>query len=182
MPTAESLKLNVGSGQRRFDVSKGWVNVDCTVREPDQVPDVVCDVGREPLPFPDGSAECVVLHHVLEHFGCGEADALVRECYRVIRPGGSIVVCVPDMASLADAYAKAKIDDFIFMVNCYGAYQGSEADRHKWGYSRVGLMDYLRKTLPGAAVGLFNWRAIDGADIARDWWIAAAEVYKPAEG
>jgi hypothetical protein len=27
------MKLNVGSGQRRFDNAQGWINVDCFYRE-----------------------------------------------------------------------------------------------------------------------------------------------------
>lgn len=178
MPTAPSLKLNVGSGQRRFDTSKGWVNVDCMVREPDQVPDVVCDVGKEPLPFDNQSAEYVVLHHVLEHFGCGEADGMVRECWRVLRPGGSLLVFVPNMRALAMQFATAGFDEFLFMVNTYGAYQGAETDRHKWGYSQEGLIAYLKGVTQARVIRRFDFRPIDGADIAQDWWIAGAEVVR----
>ena len=75
------LGLNLGSGQRRFESVEGamtWVNVDATDRPPDQRPDLVQDI-RARLPFPDECADYVVLHHVLEHFGCGEADGVLGQ-------------------------------------------------------------------------------------------------------
>ena len=178
------LKLNIGSGQRKFDAEYGWTNVDCVSREPDQVPDVVAD-SRE-LPFKDESTEICVLHHVVEHFGCGEADGVINECYRVLEPGGRLLVFVPDLKELAGRWLSGQIDDFIFMVNVYGAYQGEEGDRHKWGYDKASLPKYLDNAIklssrrPGSwsRVFRFDWRPILGADIARDWWIAGVECVK----
>ena len=89
------LGLNVGSGQRRF--GSGWVNLDCISRE-GQVPDVL-GVG-EHLPFQNGSFSHVCLHHVLEHYGCGEGKELLKECWRVLKVGGGLTICVPDMKEL----------------------------------------------------------------------------------
>lgn len=174
------LKLNIGSGQRRFDTTYGWTNVDCVSREPDQVPDVVADA-RE-LPFEDGAAEICVLHHVIEHFGCGEADGVVCECFRVLAKDGRLLVFVPDLEELARRWLGGQIDDYIYRVNLYGAYQGEEGDRHKWGYDKGSLPTYLDDAVrPGeqwSRVMGFDWRRIDGADIAQDWWIAGVECVK----
>ena len=166
-----SLRINLGSGQRKF---AGWTNVDCCSRE-GQVPDVVADARS--LPFPDGSAEMVALHHVIEHFGCGEADGVLRECFRVLAPGGSLFVFVPDMRKIAQRWLMGGIDDFIFLVNTYGAYQGEEGDRHKWGYHEKSLMEYLCKN-PWKCVKPFDWRKVDGAEFACDWWVAAVECVR----
>lgn len=172
-----AIKLNIGSGQRRFDTSKGWVNVDCVSRE-GQVPDVLCDVGKERLPYDDGTVDICVLHHVLEHFGCGEAESLVKECFRVLRPGGRLHVYVPDMAELANRFMRGQLSTFLFMVNTYGAYQGEEGDRHKWGYTELSLMEFLSKSAEWHGVFATEWQPLDGADIARDWWILGVECVK----
>lgn len=169
-----TLRLNVGSGQRRFE-GHGWVNVDCVSR-PGQVPDVVSP--GESMPFEDGSAELVVLHHVLEHYGCGEGLGLIRECHRVLAPGGSLLVFVPDARALAQAFVRGDISEFIYNVNMYGAYQGEEGDRHRWSFTRQSLLTTLVQSATWSRVGLFDWRPIPGASFARDWWIAAVEAMK----
>lgn len=179
------LGLNIGSGQRRFSdlaFTVDWRNVDCVSRPPDQVPDVICDAGKERLPFDDDTVDYVVLHHVLEHFGCGKGDAVIKESFRVLKEGGSLFVFVPDLRQLAKRWLAGEIDDFIFMVNCYGAYQGCDGDRHKWGYDQAGLEKYIggigQAGLTWLTVKPFNWRTIPGAAFARDWWVAAVECIK----
>ena len=57
------MRLNLGCGNRKLE---GWVNVD---REAACKPDRVADLEKLPWPWPDDSAEEVMLSHVLEHLG-----------------------------------------------------------------------------------------------------------------
>lgn len=166
------MRLNVGSGQRPF--KPPFVNVDVN---PKWRPDVVADGASMPM-FDDGSAEIIVLHHVLEHFGCGEAGGVVRECHRILAPGGSLLVFVPDMAALVRAWIAGKLPTQLFMTNVYGAFMDSDADRHRWGYTGESMRHFLRATSPWERVGGFDWRPIEGADIANDWWILGTECIK----
>ena len=166
-------KLNVGSGQRPFDQNYGWINLDSNAR---WSPDIVGD-WNDLSAFDNESMDLVVSHHSLEHVGCGEGDGFIREAKRVIKPGGSLLVFVPDMRLLAQRWLLREIDDQIYMTNVYGAYMGDEADRHKWGYTSGSLRRYLLAHF-GPKVGHFNWRTIPGADIARDWWILGMEAVK----
>lgn len=50
----------------------------------------------EPLPFPANTFDGILCSHVLEHFDCQQAAAIVKECWRVLRPGFPLVVSVPD--------------------------------------------------------------------------------------
>lgn len=165
------MMLNLGSGQRPF--SKPWINVDI---QDTHKPDIVSDISRMPM-FEDNSAELIVLHHVLEHFGCGEADSVLHESWRILAKGGSLLIFVPEIRLIAQRWICHEIEDFTFMVNTYGAYQGNEADRHKWGYDTNSLKKYIKSVLEVNAK-LFDWRTIEGADIARDWWILGMEVIK----
>ncbi len=168
------VRVNLGSGQRKFGTyDYPWLNVDVN---PKWEPDLVAD-GAHLDTIADESCCYVVLHHVLEHFGCGEADAMLKECYRILAPGGSLIVCVPDLRALAKAWLKGDINDWIYVINLYGAYMDSEADRHKWGYSTSSL----HQTLASAGfnkIGSFDWREIEGSAIAKDWWILAMEGVK----
>jgi len=176
------IGLNIGSGQRRFkdEIPWKWLNLDIQYKPPDQVPDVISNGAAAIRP---AAVDLVVLHHVLEHFGCGEADALLEECWSVLSPGGSLLIFVPDTMAIARRYILRQIDDYTFRVLTYGAYQGAEEDRHRWGYDYASLQGYLGKTLDGgAAVKFFDWRKIPGADLARDWWVLAMEAIKERHG
>lgn len=174
------MNVNLGSGQRRF-TSIGeteWINIDSVSRPPDQVPDILCDPSKEPLPFKDGELDMVAFVHCLEHFGCGEAMGVIQECHRVLRPAGSLVVIVPDMKALAERWIAGGIDDFIFFVNCYGAYQGEEGDRHRWGYTYRSLVNFMYQCCQWDRTKMFDYRAIPGSDYPRDWWMLALECIK----
>lgn len=171
------MLINVGSGQRKFGMP--WVNVDCQDK---WSPDVIADGASMPM-FDDNTAEMIVLHHVLEHFGCGEADKMLRECYRILKPQGSLIVTVPDFAALCKGWIRNQITDQIFFTNVYGAYMGDEADRHKWGFTGISLAKNLDEAIKGVEGGWrhvrsFDYRAIEGADIAKDWWILGIEAIK----
>lgn len=168
--------INAGSGQRSFNSRTGWVNFDIRPTAHHGVaPDVVADMFH--MPFRNGCADYVVSHHTIEHLGCGEADGFIAEVLRVLRPSGSFLVFVPDMRALAQRYLTHQFDPQLYFCNIYGAYQGSEYDRHKWGYDRDCLTEYLRRW-PWRIVGAFDWRPIAGADIARDWWILGMECVR----
>jgi SAM-dependent methyltransferase len=52
------------------------------------------------LPFADGTFEAVISNHSLEHFD--DIAGALHEIGRVIRPGGSLFVSVPDASTLTD--------------------------------------------------------------------------------
>ncbi len=166
------LWLNLGSGQRPF--SRPWVNVDCQERwKPDLL---VTDARR--MPYGEPVAELIVLHQVLEHLDCTGGPELLRECRRIMLPGASLLVFVPDLVALAKRWLEGGIDDYTYAVNLHGAFMGDEADRHKWGYSYRSLLTALMAS-GFRDVRLFNWREIPGADLARDFWILGVEATRP---
>ncbi len=170
------LGLNVGSGQRRFETTPEvrWINID-KISRPGMEPDLVCDGAS--IPRADNSADYFVLHHVAEHFGCGEAHGLIKEAHRVLKPGGSLLVFVPDMRLLAERWLSGEMDTQLYMTNVYGAYMGDEADRHKWGYDRFSLWDFLW-SCKWRGIRVFDGRTIPGASICIDWWICGMECVK----
>lgn len=165
------LRINLGSGQRPF---KGWVNVDTQAK---WNPEVVADGSSLPM-FEDGCAEYVVLHHVLEHFGCGEGLGMLRECYRILEPGGSLIVTVPDMKEVVRGWATGRLSTQLFLTNIYGAYMGDEADRHKWGFTLGSLIKEIGSAGDWQDLKGFDYRSIEGTDIAKDWWILGVEAIR----
>ena len=78
--------LNLGSGKFRI----GDVNVDMDKNEK---PDLLCNIEIFPYPFKNNSFGSIVLHHSLEHLK--NPDLVIKECKRLLRPNGKIVIVVP---------------------------------------------------------------------------------------
>lgn len=82
------LRLNCGCGTSRLP---GFVGID---RVPGPAVDVVLDLEREPLPYPDESVDEVACYEVLEHLGDGFVFAL-NELHRVLKSSGVLHGKVP---------------------------------------------------------------------------------------
>lgn len=170
--------INCGSGQRPFSSTPEieWANVDKIAHEGMPEPDLICDGAH--LPYGGSQADYFVLHHVLEHFGCGEAAGLIEEAWRVLKPGGSLLVFVPDLRALAKRWLEGGLTTQIYVTNLYGAFLGHEEDRHKWGFDWMSLNQFISDASPWREVKPFDWRPISGMDAARDFWILAWEAVK----
>ena len=101
----EPIRLNLGSGRHP---KPGWVNVDLF----DATADLHLDL-REPFPFASNSAVYIYTEHFFEHLNYpnvleamaaqvetadrpSEARGFLRECWRVLVPGGVLDIVVPD--------------------------------------------------------------------------------------
>jgi predicted SAM-dependent methyltransferase len=85
------LKLNLGGGDVPM---KGYRNVD--IKKGEQA---------FPLDYPDECADEIRASHILEHFGHEETMDVLREWYRVLKPGGMMKISVPDFAILNSVYS-----------------------------------------------------------------------------
>lgn len=88
------MKLDIGNPRKRPD----WVTVDIY-----GTPDIYHDLRRFPWPFDDNTAGAVLMSHVLEHFTRIDGMAVVNECRRILKPGGTLYIAVPDMDRFIDA-------------------------------------------------------------------------------
>ena len=82
------MKLNIGSGDTRFD---GFVNCDYS----DMFnPEYVFDLEKDNWPFKDDSVDEVIANHIFEHMGEGFFHC-VMELYRVCKNDAIIRIQVP---------------------------------------------------------------------------------------
>ena len=66
---------------------------------------------RKRLPLPDASADHILCSHFLEHVYPAEAREILADFRRVLKPGGTAHIIVPDLAIFASAYASTKDAD-----------------------------------------------------------------------
>ncbi len=96
------LRVHLGCGNA---LKAGWINVDCY--PPPQYSGcemLVLDM-RPGLPFADQSAIAIYSEHFFEHLPLAVVrERLLPECMRILEPGGSIRVGVPDGEFYLKAY------------------------------------------------------------------------------
>jgi predicted SAM-dependent methyltransferase len=73
-------------------------------------PEIIVHDLRKGIPAPDDSVDVVYHSQVLEHIDRDVAPRFLRECLRVLKPGGVLRVVVPDLERAARDYLGA-IDD-----------------------------------------------------------------------
>ncbi len=91
------MKLNLGCGD---DVREGYTNVDFRETHPSVMQ---VDLSRFPWPFEDGSADEILMLDFLEHFPYAQTKSILLECFRVLKPTGTVVIQVPDGGHLTHA-------------------------------------------------------------------------------
>jgi SAM-dependent methyltransferase len=88
-----------------------------------------------PLPLPDGCAVELHSYHFLEHVYAWEAVNLVAEWRRLLRPGGLLVLELPNIESAARNLL-AGMPDQMSMWGFYGDPAHTDPFMcHRWGYT-----------------------------------------------
>lgn len=85
----------------------GYVSVDI---EPGQHLHVVHDL-RQPIPLPDGSVDRMHTEDFLHYLSREDMASMLRECYRLLRPGGLLRISLPDYAHPKDRIFLAQGSD-----------------------------------------------------------------------
>lgn len=148
------LTVNLGAGG---EYNPYHVNVDLRIE-----PGVFCaDIRSLPKDW-EGKFDKAISHHVLEHFGFGDTQDVLKEWQRILKPGGEIEITVPDLGTFAEAIVNRGLDTYT-MGGIYGdqgqgywqqpAYGGYDDVRflahsyqhnhHKAGFTAQALMGIL---------------------------------------
>lgn len=93
------LWLYVGCGNHRIE---GFVHVDINVAKrfkkgrPVRPHDVIADISQH-IPVGTGSVDLIFSRATLEHLSWQQLINHFLECYRLLRHGGVVRMCVPDL-------------------------------------------------------------------------------------
>ena len=122
LKNTDAPKLQLGAG---LNALPGWFNTDYFARP--AIP--FLDVTKK-FPFPDNTFELVFSEHHIEHITYLQAQAMLAEAYRVMKPGGYIKISTPDLQKYVQAYAtknlhspmvKQHVTDWIYGGFAYAA-------------------------------------------------------------
>lgn len=93
----KEVKLNLGSGPTRG--KNGWTNVDLFGA------DINHDLTKG-VPLKDNTVDAVYSSHVFEHIPYKDLINVISEIRRILKPGGKLLVCVPNAGLYLRAYFK----------------------------------------------------------------------------
>lgn len=91
--------LNIGCGPKGRQAAN-WVNIDAVKSFG---VDYAVDLTRK-LPFPDDTFDGIFCEHVIEHFSATEIPSLLREAWRIMKPGAALRIIVPDGRWIMETY------------------------------------------------------------------------------
>jgi predicted SAM-dependent methyltransferase len=114
LPDEYALKLNIGCFASFFMFHDTWVNIDkidlssmmqrrCQFLHRDVL---------NGIPYPDNSVALIYHSDFLEHLSYHEAIAFLKECHRVLKPGGLMRVCVPNFGKILTEFSRGNMSKF----------------------------------------------------------------------
>jgi len=123
----EFWKLHIGCGNRHFPA---YINIDSRKTE---ATDYVCSAIR--LPFSDASVGLIETYHLIEHLPRYDLPKALREWWRVLIPGGKLVIECPDFHKVVEKHLHRNDEK---LNNIFGR-QRFAGDTHlyDWSYPRL---------------------------------------------
>ena len=149
------------------NIHKGWLNTDLRVLGRRAI---FLDATR-PFPLPDDSIDYVFSEHMIEHVSYLQGLFMLRECYRVLKPGGRIRIATPNLEFLLKLHSREPKPDAEEYVTWFRSRNMPHCETigpafvinhyfYNWGHCFI----YDRATLEGAfrEVGLktLEWCAV----------------------
>lgn len=121
-PATSRQILNIGAGDY-FNAS-GWTRLDYN-DDKELVGERIqrlCDVNfdllsGEPLPFDNDTFDGIYTSHTVEHLHNEDAERIIKDCFRILKPGGVLRVVCPSIDKYFDAYDKVDLGFFNWIRN-----------------------------------------------------------------
>jgi predicted SAM-dependent methyltransferase len=138
-----SIKLNIGGTEAK----EGWTILDIEARpEVDLISNASCLAH-----FGDESVSVIYVSHVVEHFHYqlnNELCNTLAEWYRVLQPGGKLLISVPDLKTLCWLFSNPNftIYDRVHVMRMIFGGQMNQYDIHYTGFDYEILCYYLQQT------------------------------------
>ena len=127
------IKLDIGCGK---DVIEGCVGIDAYVQGEN-----IVNAPMWSLPYPDNSISEIYSSHALEHVSKAMVLPTLKEWLRVLEPGGTALIAVPDLEWCCTEWLKRKTNDWYMDIIFGNQKHGGEF--HLTGYTQEIMGTYL---------------------------------------
>jgi len=161
-------KLQIGCGGQLRD---GWLNGNY---ESWRKGTIFLDASK-PFPVDGGQFDFVFSEHMIEHIPHDQGMRMLRECYRILKPGGVIRISTPDLqflfnlygerkTPLADAYLKWASGQLIGVLpSCEATFVINNFVRD-WGHQFIYDEQTLRESLKSAGFSTIIKQQVNYSD------------------
>jgi predicted SAM-dependent methyltransferase len=144
----KNLKLHIGCGKNYIP---GFVHIDAR-----SLPHIDYVTSADNLSFfINNSASLIYCSHVLEHFPRNKTISVLREWYRVLKPGGILRLAVPDFEILTEIYRETK--DITLVLGPLVGRQDYPENTHYMVFDYTSLSVML-KEVGFKNIHRYNWR------------------------
>lgn len=92
-------KLQIGSNA---SIIEGWLSSDLV---PVNKTSIYLDATQK-FPFADKTFDYVYNEHMIEHISRENAEFMLKECFRILKPKGRIRIATPDIEKIVNIYSK----------------------------------------------------------------------------
>jgi predicted SAM-dependent methyltransferase len=96
-------RLQIGTGR---NLKEDWLNSDLNPSSKK----IFLDATKK-IRFNNKTFDYIFSEHLIEHLEYDQADEFLRECYRVLKPGGKIRISTPNLVFLINLYKNEKTED-----------------------------------------------------------------------
>lgn len=99
----DGKKVNLGCGS---NIKYGWINIDRNINTEfgNNGTLVLSHDFLNGLPFADESVDTIYACHLFQKHNTDVGFSIIKECFRVLKPGGVLRVSVPDTGAMIRAY------------------------------------------------------------------------------
>ena len=144
------IKINMGCGWRDF--GPDWQHIDGGNYNHLDSHSIT------ELPYKNNTVDLIYASHVLEYFDREEANTVLKEWHRVLKPEGILRLAVPDFDAMVRLYLNKNMPLEEFLGPLYGKMEmANENIYHKTTYDFKSLHSKL-KSIGFKEMKRYNWR------------------------
>jgi predicted SAM-dependent methyltransferase len=134
------MKINLGCGPHGM---QGWINLDLDPPNQSLYRKADLSQGLPPV-FERESVDFIYSEHFIEHITREQALKLMKDCFRVMKPGGVMRISTPDLDFLITCYRQEKLDKWAPTwqpkTPCQMVNEGMRLWSHQFLYDKAELM------------------------------------------